>query len=156
MPRLVCCYDCEVMIPCPDVPDGTPPEHDGALNAIVDRHQHTDIPDSKIKGGKVFVCDVATWQKLGGPEGALTHMKAELRKNQIEIAEFRDELGDDAMKCFNQHHRPQYGCSDYCSDEKTLGRKEGVPPDKRQYLCFYCPVQSFVTTQVRWKKGWYK
>lgn len=80
--------------------------------------------------------------------------------------ESMNTYADDAMKCYSQHGRPKQGCRDYWSDEKRIGRPtelgkavlkeapklgEGDP-----HLCQWCPVHTWVTTEVRFKKGMYK
>ena len=45
---------------------------------------------------------------------------------------------------------------DWCDESKTIGRKVGVPVDKRQYLCMYCPAAEYPTYKERLKLGLYK
>ena len=54
-----------------------------------------------------------------------------------------------------KHGRPQADCLDYCSEDKTVGRKIGVPKDKRMYLCMFCPVQEYYQYKIRSAKGLY-
>lgn len=73
---------------------------------------------------------------------------------------------DDALRCFREHHRPPEGCIDYWDDSKRLGRPtaEGKKAIKVNFklgkadphLCQFCPVNTYVTTSIRAKKGMYK
>lgn len=82
------------------------------------------------------------------------------------IIDSMNTFKEDAMLCYNRHHRPPEGCPDYWSDEKRIGRPtpEGRAVVAESYklgkndphICGYCPVHTFVTTQIRFKRGMYK
>lgn len=155
MPRILCCYDCGEMTFMRDGPTSGRVDEDQELIELTRRHQHPEIPDDKIKGGNLFTVDQATFDKYG--DKAVIEMKDELAKNQIWMYEMRDQLKEDAMECFNKHHRPTFHCSDFEAEEKIIGKKIGVPKEKRQYLCHYCPfTHGVVIPHNRWKKGMYK
>jgi DNA primase len=106
-----------------------------ALIDIIDRHlQQADDPRPESHISLIFRTDEATASKLD----VETALKKELADNDLFIKEFRDDLKDDAMACFNRHQRPSNGCPDYGDPSKVIGRSQGVPPEKRQYLCMYC------------------
>jgi hypothetical protein len=84
-----------------------------------------------------------------------TALKKELQEQDVYIRDFRDELKVDALKCFSRHNRPSQGCIDWCNDDKTIGRKTGVPKDKRQYVCMYCPAAEYYTHRQRTEMGLY-
>lgn len=128
-----------------------PPEYDQELIELCDRH-NAQVPDPDNCKATIFRTDPETASKLDME----TVLKNELKEQDVYIRDFRDELKVDALKCFNKHDRPKGGCIDWCSEEKTVGRKIGVPPDKRQYLCMYCPVGSWVAEQERSAMGMYK
>jgi len=99
----------------------------------------------------LMYCDQETFEKLDNE----TELKKALMKNEVEVREVRDDLRVEALKCFGRHGRPEKGCPDWCDESKTIGRKIGVPPEKRQYLCMYCPVGSYVAYQERKAMGMY-
>jgi len=149
--RLLACKSCGVMYKMR--PYDGPAEYDMELIELVERHlaQASDPrPESHIS--IIFRTDAETAAKLDSE----TAVKSELAKNDIWMREFRDDLKVEALKCFNRHNRPNSGCPDYADDSKIIGRKIGVPKEKRQYLCNYCPAQEFVTHKARVDKGMYK
>ena len=120
---------------------GLYPERDDHLEHWVSQHQgHTKTPPALI----------------GETDWEAQSFNDALMNQGISRQDWFDQLRADAGECFNKHHRPTDSCSDYQSEAKTLGRKEGVPAHKRQYLCHYCPFQSYVTVQIRHKKGMYR
>lgn len=122
-------------------PSGMYPERDDHLEHWVSQHQgHTKTPPATIED--------TDWDARD--------FQDELTRFGITRQDWLEQLRQDAGECFNKHHRPTDTCSDYRSEAKTIGRKEGVPADQRQYLCYYCPFQSYVTVQIRHKKGAYK
>lgn len=128
-----------------------PPEYDMELLDILERHKarHQDYDNWRAL---IFRTDKETATKLD----AETAIKNELKSHDIFIKDFRDELKVDAIKCFNRHNRPTKGCPDWCDESKTIGRKVGIPVDKRQYLCMYCPAAEYPTYKERLKLGLYK
>jgi hypothetical protein len=86
------------------------------------------------------------------------------------VGEAFNTFAEDALKCYSQHKRPDYGagkpCIDYRSESKRIGRptSEGkaVLRDNPKlgvsdpHLCDYCPYHSTVVTEVRHRKGMYK
>jgi len=148
--RLLVCKSCAVLYKLP--PYDGPPEYDMALIDIIDRHlQRADDPRPESHISLIFRTDEATASKLD----VETALKKELADNDLFIKEFRDDLKDDAMACFNRHQRPSNGCPDYGDSSKVIGRTHGVPPEKRQYLCMYCPAQEYVTHKLRIAKHMY-
>ena len=150
MPRLLTCKPCGVMYRMKDY-DG-PAEYDMELIEIINRHLHqASDPRPESHESLILRCDEDTWSKLGDE----TQIKTELAKNEWEVREMRDDLKVEAIKCFSRHGRPGNGCPDYEDESKTVGRKVGVPPSQRQYLCHYCPAASFVVHKKRKAKGMY-
>lgn len=127
-----------------------PPEYDMELIDILERHKarHQDFDNWRAL---IFRTDKETASKLD----AETAIKSELKRHDIYIKDFRDELKVDALRCFNRHNRPNSGCSDWCDESKTIGRKVGVPVEKRQFLCMYCPAASFYAHKERKMLGLY-
>lgn len=131
-------------------PYSGPPEYDMELIDILNRHKarHADYDNWRAL---IFRTDKDTASKLD----AETAIKSELKRHDIWIKDFRDELKVDALRCFDRHNRPSGGCQDWCDESKTIGRKTGVPLDKRQYLCMYCPVSTYVAHTERKAMGLY-
>lgn len=127
-----------------------PAEYDQELRELCDRH-NAQVPNPQDCNAIIFRTDEETAKKLD----AETAVKGELEKNDVYIRDTRDELKVDALKCFNRHNRPKQGCIDWCADDKTVGRKVGVPKDKRQYLCMYCPAAEYYTHRQRIELGLY-
>lgn len=150
MPRLLTCQTCGTMYRMKDY-DGAV-QYDMELIELCNRHLgQAANPDPDAHKSIIIRCDQNTWDKLGDE----TQIKKELAKNEWEVRELRDDLKVEALKCFTRHNSPKMGCIDYEDESKTIGRKIGVPKENRQYLCHYCPVQSFVTHNIRKKKGMY-
>ncbi len=151
MQRLLLCKSCGILYKLPPYDDG-PAEYDMALIDVIDRHlQQSDDPRPESHLSLIFRTDDETASKLD----LETAIKKELADQDIFVRELRDDLKVDALKCFNRHNRPSNGCPDYGDESKIIGRKVGVPTDKRQYLCMYCPAQEHVTHQLRIRKGMY-
>jgi hypothetical protein len=127
-----------------------PAEYDMELRELCDRH-NANVPDPENCRALIFRTDPETADKLD----VETALKKELSEQDVYIRDFRDELKVDALKCFNRHNRPNSGCIDWCNDDKTIGRKIGVPPEKRQYLCMYCPAADYYVHRSRTAKGMY-
>lgn len=86
------------------------------------------------------------------------------------VGEAFNTFADDALKCYSQHRRPDYGqgkpCIDYMSESKRIGRPttEGQLAIKENFklgakdphICQWCPYHSTVTTAIRAQKGMYK
>jgi hypothetical protein len=127
-----------------------PPEYDQELRELCDRH-NAQVPDPDNCRALIYRTDPETASKLD----IETALKKELSDQDVFIKDFRDELKVDALKCYNRHNRPTGGCIDWCADDKTIGRKTGVPKEHRQYLCMYCPVGSYVAHEERKMLGLY-
>jgi hypothetical protein len=129
-----------------------PAEYDMELVEVIRKHKerNTHINPDDFRG-LIFNCDQETWDKLGDE----TQVRNELMKNEWDVREVRDDMKVEALKCFNRHNRPTNGCLDYQDESKTIGRKTGVPPENRQYLCYYCPAHEYYVHKVRLKKGLY-
>ena len=129
-----------------------PAEYDMELQEVIRKHKerNSQINPDDFRG-LIFRCDQETWDKLGDE----TQVRNELMKNEWDVREVRDDMKVEALKCFNRHNRPTAGCPDYEDESKVIGRKTGVPPEHRQYLCHYCPAQEHVTHQLRLNKGMY-
>ena len=168
--RLLFCTACRTLEEIADYPLNDPPELDVLLEELVMRHNMRD------------------WRAHGAgatlPLSLMRVSEEDWSKNRAEIIKGINEqhqqsaglegyivdsmntFKEDAMLCYNRHHRPPEGCPDYWSDEKRIGRPtpEGRAVVAESYklgkndphICGYCPVHTFVTTQIRFKRGMYK
>lgn len=127
-----------------------PAEYDMELREICDRH-NAQVPDPQNCRALIFRTDAETAKKLDME----TVLKNKMQEQDVYIRDFRDELKVDALRCFNRHNRPNSGCIDWCTEGKTVGRKVGVPPEKRQYLCMYCPAAEYYAHRERKEMGMY-
>lgn len=151
MARLLVCRTCGVVNRLRDF-DGDP-HSDWELKEMVDRHlgQAADSrPESH--SAQLFRVDDADIEKMDDQ----TLKKALEDQLDAQISEFRDDFKDQAMSCYNLHARPKGGCSDYCHESRVVGRKVGIPPSERAYLCYYCPVQVWVENKHNEKSGMFK
>lgn len=82
------------------------------------------------------------------------------------VSEAMDTYREDAGRCYNDHNRPKQGCIDWRDDSKRIGRPTDVGRQvvkdnyklgsQDPFLCDWCPVRSWVDTEVRFKAGLYK
>jgi hypothetical protein len=82
------------------------------------------------------------------------------------VYESTNTYAEDALKCYQRHNRPKEGCVDWWSDSKRIGRptevgklalKENQKMGKSDpHLCQFCPVASYVQTEINHKRGLYK
>ena len=150
MSRLLLCKSCGTLNKLRDY-DG-PPEYDMELLEIINRHLgKASDPRPESHPSHLMRVDQETYDKLNGE----TEIQKALMDNEITVRELRDDLKVDALACFNRHGRPSEMCPDYEDDSKVIGRKIGVPKEKRQYLCHYCPCSAYVVHKVRKAKGMY-
>jgi hypothetical protein len=183
MPRLVICHVCHSLTRIPDPPSKAPlvPAHiawmedgkeqeymfrdaggqpfmvaqyDPALEDWVERHSHDDRHDlTDQQKWEIAVIDKLSWETTE----VCKQIGAELSQLNGAMYTERDQLKEDALKCFGDHHRPKDTCPDVFSDSKLVGNHESnknVPKDQRMYLCHLCPfVHGVVIPQVRHAKG---
>ena len=150
MPRLLVCKPCGTLYNMLDY-DG-PPEYDMELQEIIKRHLHqANDPRPESHMSQIFRCDDDTASKLDME----TEVKKELMKNEVEVREMRNDLKEDALKCFSKHGRPKMDCLDYCGEDKTVGVKPVTLPGLLNDLCMFCPVQEYYQYKIRGAKGLY-
>ena len=157
-PRLLLCYDCQTLTKI--APFLGPVERDVDLERAVGAHQHLERGAHDVHM-QLFPTTADTWERLDPVET----LRKEMMANNIWIQEYRVQVGEDAVKCHREHGQPEYPgkpCIDYKTDKKRLGGGLSVRVDLRkrdphglQYLCTYCPYESTVVTEKRWRKGAY-
>ena len=184
MPRLAACHVCRVLTGLPDPPasarkvparvawieDGRTvdyvfmdpdtnlpvmvAEYDPALEDWLQRHEHAEVGDSLDKH-QLYAADGEAFAA-----GFMASLKKELKDSHGGMYSERDELKDDAMKCFNEHHRPTSSCIDVFDESKIIGghlSNKHMKKSDKMYLCHACPfVHGYVIPDVRHKKGYYK
>jgi hypothetical protein len=173
--RLAFCYSCKTLSKLDDYDGGFnedgDPVSDHLLDNWVERHGHgldTTVEPGTTRnahpGGRVFPFEGREIEVTGGRldgvgvtvANEVEQVRAELAKVGVEVFALKDELVDDAQKCFVKHKRPEYPdkkCIDYHDDSKWLGKRikvEGQRFNTRQgYLCSYCPYEVNVSIARR-------
>jgi hypothetical protein len=168
--RLLFCEQCKTMEEAPDYEGSSPV--DPIIEALVLKHNERDPMGH---GGKqlhhspmrIAVVDDEKWA-LNRDE-VLKTIQAENKR--VGLADWAYEnmntFAEDALKCYSQHHRPKEGCIDYWDESKRIGHPTDVGnkmahvhyklAQKRDpHLCQFCPVHTFVQTEINWKAGLYK
>jgi len=126
---------------------------DPALEDWVTRHAHDDINLPDIQKWDLAYIDKLTWEATD----VVKQIQTGLKDSHGLMYTERDQLKDDAMRCFGDHHRPKDSCPDVFSESRLIGNHEsqqGMPPNQRMYLCHLCPfVHGYVIPKVRRAKG---
>jgi hypothetical protein len=129
------------------------PSNDWELKELVDRHLGAAVdPRPESHMSQLMRVDDEDLEKMDDE----TLSKALEDDLDLQISEFRDDFKEQAMTCYQLHSRPKGGCSDYCHESRVLGRKTGIAPENRSYLCYYCPVQVFVENKQNEASGLFK
>lgn len=165
--RLAFCYSCQTLSKLDDYTGGYhddgEPVSDHLLVNWIERHMH-GMSEERHPGGRIFPFVGKDIQVEGGRldgrsvavANEVEEVRAELAKVGIEVFEFRDELKEDAQKCFVKHQRPSYPerkCIDYHDDSKWLGHREHIDGEvvnvNQGYLCSFCPYETYVSIARR-------
>lgn len=175
--RLATCFSCRTITKLSDF-EGHNPDHDVVLQDWIDRHLHgvavDDIPGPRHPGARIVAVDMPDIttspqfqampiedqeQALERIEGeAVIQLQSELMTATNEVFTYRDDLREEAAKCYLRHHSPSYPgqpCIDYRDDSKRVGRTK-VPPKLQKYLCHFCPYSSTITVELRRRRGAYR
>lgn len=156
MTRLLLCHTCRSIDELPDY--SGPPEYDVLLDDAVERHQ---FPNGEGHIGKLAQVETKDWEDNAKRAAILEKIKEAVEGSTGMPSEWyatKNTYQADAMKCYGDHHRPREGCIDYCDSSKRLGNptRAGWEGGPRVFLCQFCPVETWVRTQVRHQKGAYK
>ena len=174
--RLATCLCCRTITKLSDY-EGTNPDHDVVLQDWIDRHLHSvpldEIPGPLHPGANIAVVDMPDITRsekfLSMPiedqeraleriEGeAVISLQSELMRTTQQVFEYRDDLRDEAAKCYLAHHSPSYPgqpCIDFRDDSKRVGRTQ-VPPKLQKYLCHFCPYSTTIMVELRRRRGAY-
>jgi hypothetical protein len=163
--RLLRCMDCKSIEELPDPPAGVNPNNinpgeDPLLDELISRHQ----TNQQAHIGQLFTVPDQDWANADARSQILEQIIKSDSETGLgaEYYDVRNTFQDDALKCFEQHNRPER-CIDWLSDRKALGRAtpEGKAWQKQNYkapqtyLCHFCPVASNVMVAVRAERGDY-
>lgn len=155
--RLLVCRDCRTIEPLPDF-DG-PAEYDVLLEQLSSAHRY---PNGEAHFGNLVRVAEEEWNEPASRQKLISAIQAKTTGIEGEFYATKLTFEDDAMKCFNAHHRPTEGCIDWRDSKKRLGnptpavRKNWRHNPLAVYLCNFCPVASWVATQERLERGEYK
>ena len=155
MARLLICNVCKTVDPLSDYPREASPTEDHALNDVIYEHLNTRgrNPSPDAHGALLVFIEDAELALIDPKRLQQAVMDDEL---ETFLKEERENMKEDAMRCFNLHGRPSGGCTDWCSKSRAIVRTTGIEPKDQTYLCFYCPVASHVATEMHYQAGLYK
>jgi hypothetical protein len=164
--RLLRCFRCRTLEELPDPPRGVDPHNiepgqDPLLDDLLERHAKN--PDCGGQSGQLFNVDETDWRNEERRNEILTQMGVETTGLPGEFYAVKATFHEDAMKCFNQHKRPEGYCIDWKADSKRLGRAtpEGKAWQRQNqkaptmHLCDFCVVASTVAVAQRKAAGQY-
>ena len=149
MPRLLICNTCKTVDTLGDYASENDPEakHDHQLINACDTHiQRYGGPIDRHKAALYLISE----QELDLIDKS--RLEQAVHDNRLEafLREERDNFKADALKCYELHNRPTYGvgygsgCSDYRADHRAFGRTKGIPKEQWNYVCDFCPYNSYV------------
>lgn len=158
--RLAYCYECKVLTRIADAPP--PAEHNPAADHPVakwrDQHMH-GLAEDTHKGGQVFPIDMSTVPDAD-EERIIGMLSERLRSARLEVVSYVDGIKEDAVKCHQRHGQPSWPhslCHDYRSDYKRVGYvKRGDRDPHQKHLCDWCPYESSVQVEKKWRAGLYR
>lgn len=151
--RLLVCYTCSTIEKLPpyegrEDENGVYLDYDAPLEHLI----QTKHSRPELHIGRLFQVDEGAWESMETRQ----QINKELFGLEAEKVAWKDTFSEDAGKCYNRHHRPKQGCIDWRDDSKRLGSPSGSAASRPVFLCDFCPVKSYVETEVRWKRGDYK
>lgn len=151
-----------------ELPEGQP---DPLVQHVIEEHTRMDPlghGGSQMRDSPFRLMQVSDEEWNDDKEGVIKVLNAENKKVGFDawVYESVNTYAEDALRCYRDHHRPAEGCIDWWDESKRIGRptEEGRSAVADQYklgerdphLCQYCPVASWVQTQVNFRQGLYK
>lgn len=148
--RLWVCRECKSIEELPPY-DGDP-RNDILLEEIASRHMTewrthecslVKVPENYWKTEKIRD-QIVKQLSQGGSKGL-----AEIDEDYYAT---KDTYREDALKCFDAHHRPKGAdCIDWKDSSKRIGNptREGWKTGAKVYLCHFCPVRAQVERAKR-------
>lgn len=165
--RLLICNFCKTIEEVPDYEGGD--SVDPLVEELVRRHNEKD---AMAHGGpalnpmRIGVVDDHEWQHNRANVMATINVENKKVGFDAWAYEAMSTYADDALKCYRAHHRPTGACIDWWADSKRIGRPtelgRKVLKDQQKlgagdpHLCQFCPVASFVQTEMNHRAGLYK
>jgi len=168
--RLVSCSLCKSVEAIPDAV-ANPGSSDTALETVIMTHTERDplghgSVDRKYAPFTVAAVPDSAWEKDQAEVLRLLKDKNTAAGFEPWVYESVHTYADDALKCYAEHHRPAQGCIDWWSDSKRIGRPTDLGKqlvrdryklgERDPHLCQWCPVATYVRTEINFKKGLYK
>lgn len=158
MARLLICNTCKTVDTLPDYASENDPEakHDHHLRDAIDLHMRKfGGPVERHKANLFSVAD----EELELIDSS--RLEQAVHDNRLEefLKEERENYKNDALKCYELHNRPTYGigygsgCRDYKADHRAIGRTKGIPKEEWNYMCDFCPYNSYVEHYQRKRAG---
>lgn len=158
MARLLICNTCKTVDTLPDYASENDPEakHDHHLRDAIDLHMRKfGGPVERHKANLFSISD----EELELIDSS--RLEQAVHDNRLEefLKEERENYKNDALKCYELHNRPTYGigygpgCSDYKADHRAIGRTKGIPKEEWNYMCDFCPYNSYVEHYHRKRAG---
>jgi hypothetical protein len=170
--RLLYCKTCATLEEVPELGrELKSGEVDPLVEGLVLKHTARDPMghgDSHLQASPFRLAAVEDDEWQNDRERVIKLLNSENKKVGFDawVYEATNTYAEDALRCYSDHHRPKEGCIDYWDESKRIGRPtaEGRAVLAEEYklgqsdphLCQYCPVQTYVTTQVNFKQGLYK
>jgi hypothetical protein len=155
--RLLRCNDCLTLEELPDF-DG-PPEYDTLLITLMDRHR---FPNGEPHRGRLIKVETRAWGMSNLRQALIEQIWAGskgIAELDASFYDVKNTFQEDAIKCYQQHLRPQEGCPDWRSESKIL--KPDTKADRKEaglsttegmpviHLCSFCPCRSFYERKQR-------
>lgn len=160
--RILQCFDCKTMEELPDYQGD--PVFDSILQTLDEKHGgQTQQPHART----LHVMRKDHWEDRGVRKQTVESMWSATTGFKPSYYDIKDTLKDDAVKCFNAHHR-SIPCLDYEDSSKRLGNPAAQDRARlaremkndslkhsavRIYLCAFCPVQVTVDLAKRRAAG---
>lgn len=170
--RLLFCQTCKTLEEIDDLGyDLVEGEVDPLVEALVLKHTQKDAMghgSSHMNQSPFRLINVDDLEWATERERLIRLINTENKKVGFDgwVYESMNTFADDALKCYSAHHRPKQGCIDWWDESKRIGRPtvEGQQAvkdlpglgDRDPHLCQYCPVASYVRTEINHRKGLYK
>lgn len=150
--RLIRCTDCRTIDELPDY-EGDP-AHDVLLSELLlNKHVYGSGTTHEVALIKV---PAKMWRDTKMQPRIVAQLSQGASEGLAEVdRDFystKNTYQEDALKCFNAHHRPKGAdCIDYRGHDKRIGNptKEGWRGGAKVFICSFCPIQAKVDAAKR-------
>jgi hypothetical protein len=171
--RILACSVCKTVEELPDYELHDENEVDPYVSEVLLKHVSKDAMahgGEQLQFAPFRLAHVEDRDWIRSRDEVLKRFAAENKKVGFEAWAYEaiNTFEEDAMRCYNEHHRPSEGrpCIDFWDDSKRIGRptREGQifvreyfkVGQRDPHLCQFCPYYSVVQTEKRWKAGLYR